>query len=132
MAEQGGAGQPDPRPDSERVQQLLPYIHSRGHTAVIAFGYGWYVVDQCIIIDFDGSWGWGGPKSATTPINSILGFLVFGLPCLIYTIFGRFTLREAESKEDFDDFDCEDEDDDMIYQSNQGEQDSRGNGGQRH
>lgn len=90
-------------------------------TGIIAFGYGWYVIDQCII-KFDGSWGWGGPKSATTPINSILGFLFFGLPCLIYTIFGRFTVRkEVESVEDFDDFDCEDEDEDKLNQANQGE-----------
>ena len=101
-------------------------------TAIIAFGYGWYVIDQCII-KFDGSWGWGESKSATTPINSILGFLVFGLPCLIYTIFGRFTVRkEGESEENFDGFDCEDEVDGTLNQSNQqGEQDSGGNGGQR-
>lgn len=74
-------------------------------TGIIAFGYGWYVVDQCIV-NFDGSWGWGGPKAATTPINSILGFVVIGLPCLIYTIFGRFTVRKEPGQEDdFDAFD---------------------------
>jgi hypothetical protein len=96
-------------------------------TGIVAFGYCWYVIDQCII-KFDGFWGWGGSKSATNPINSILGFLVFGLPCLIYTLFGRFTVRqEVESEEDFDDFGCEDEDDDTLNKSNQGE-DSGGNG----
>jgi hypothetical protein len=76
-------------------------------TGIIAMTCCWYVVDQCII-KFNGSWSWGGRKSAVSPVNSILAFLVFGLPCCIYTIFGRFTVRkepemETDADDDFDD-----------------------------
>jgi hypothetical protein len=99
----------------------VPFV-GRIVTGIIAFGYGWYVVDQCII-NFSGSWGWGGPKSGTTPINSILGFIVFGLPCLIYTIFGRFTVRrEPDFDPDLEAFDDDDDDDDECDQADQGEQ----------
>jgi hypothetical protein len=97
----------------------VPFV-GRIVTGIIAFGYGWYVVDQCII-NFSGSWGWGGPKSGTTPINSILGFFVFGLPCLIYTIFGRFTFRrEPDFDPNLDAFD--DFDDNEFDEEDQGEQ----------
>lgn len=59
-------------------------------TAIVGVAFGWYLVDQCFI-NFHGSWGFGAPPSATTAINSILGFIVFGLPCLLYTFFGRAT-----------------------------------------
>ena len=86
----------------------VPFV-GRLVTGIIAGFCGWYVVDQCII-QFDGSLGWGGRRSSASPINSIFAFLVFGLPCLIYTLLGRLTLRkepehelESESYDDFDD-----------------------------
>ena len=97
----------------------VPFV-GRIVTGIIAFGYGWYVIDQCVI-NFTGSWGWGGRKSETTPINSILGFMVFGLPYLIYTIFGRFTVRR-EPDVDFDSDAFDDIGDDEINQTDQGEQ----------
>jgi len=101
----------------------VPFV-GRIVTGIIAFGYGWYVVDQCII-NFTGYWGWGGPKSGTTPINSILGFMIFGLPCLIYTIFGRFTVRRGPDLDS--DLDAFDEfEDDEFNQTDQGEQGGTG------
>lgn len=61
-------------------------------TGIIGAGYAAYLIQECFV-DFDGNWGWGARRSETTPVNSILGFLIFGVPCLIYTIFGRFTIR---------------------------------------
>jgi hypothetical protein len=63
-------------------------------TGLIGFGYAAYLIHECFV-DFDGNWGWRSKRSETTPVNSILGFVIIGLPCLIYTIFGRFTIRRA-------------------------------------
>ncbi len=88
-------------------------------TGIISSVCVWYLVDQCII-RFDGNWGWGGRKSSASPINSVLAFLVFGLPCLIYTILGRFTFRK-EPEHDLE-FDCYDDfDDDDVDRQPQGE-----------
>jgi hypothetical protein len=37
--------------------------------------------------------GIGKPRSSATPLNATLGFLIIGLPCLWWTLFGRFSLR---------------------------------------
>ena len=66
-------------------------------TGLIGSGYAAYIYHQCFV-EFDGDWGWGASRAETTPINSILGFLVFGVPCLIYTIFGRFTIRRPKAE----------------------------------
>ena len=63
-------------------------------TGVIGGGYAAYLIHECFV-DFDGEWGWRSRRSESTPVNSILGFIIIGLPCLIYTIFGRFTIRRA-------------------------------------
>ncbi len=75
----------------------------------IALLYVWYVADQWII-NFDGDLGAGERRSATNPINAVLGFFFWGLPCAIYTIFGRFSWRKEEGWEG-DDFTDEYEDD---------------------
>jgi len=36
-----------------------------------------------------------GSSSEASPKNSLLGFIIIGLPCLWFTIFGRFTLSPA-------------------------------------
>lgn len=88
-------------------------------SGIVSLGFGWYLVDECII-NFEGDWGFGKSRSETTPLNSIFGFLVFGLPCMIYAIFGRFTLRmESDTEGDFDEPGHEDFDDDEPDQTNQ-------------
>jgi hypothetical protein len=37
-------------------------------------------------------------RAKASPWNALLGFMVIGLPCLWYSLFGRFTLR-AESRQ---------------------------------
>lgn len=95
----------------------VPFV-GRLAAGIIAFACGWYVVDQCIV-NFSGDWGFGGRRSQASPINSILGFIVFGLPCLVYCIFGRFTVRkEPEHQDDFDEFYYNDLDRDEPQQIN--------------
>ena len=38
--------------------------------------------------------------TAASPENSLIGFFIFGLPALWYTIFGRFALRKSEKRND--------------------------------
>jgi hypothetical protein len=37
-------------------------------------------------------------RSEASPFNSVLGFVVIGLPALWYTLFGRFTLRQRDDE----------------------------------
>jgi hypothetical protein len=101
----------------------IPFV-GRIASGIIALTFGWYLVDQCII-NFNGDWGFGKKRSETTPFNSICGFLVFGLPCLIYTVFGRFTFRKEPEYEG--DFDYDDLDDDEPNQTKKCEQAVDGN-----
>ncbi len=32
----------------------------------------------------------------SNPVNALLGLVIIGIPCLIYTVFGRFTFRKVE------------------------------------
>ena len=70
-------------------------------TGLIGGGYAAYLIHECFV-DFDGNWGWRSKRSETTPVSSILGFMIFGVPCLIYTIFGRFTIRRAADEVKFE------------------------------
>lgn len=80
----------------------VPHV-GRIVTAMIAIAFGSYLIDECFL-RFDGNWGWGEKRSGRTPINSIMGFFVFGLPCLYYTIFGRFFPKDKDhANDDLDD-----------------------------
>lgn len=98
-------------------------------TAIIASFCVWCVVDQCIF-KFDGNWGWGGRKSSASPIGCILAFLVFGWPCLIYTILGRFSLRKDPDYNEVSNV-TDDLDDAEIEECDQGDRDDRTNGDTR-
>jgi len=41
-----------------------------------------------------------GARSEASPKNAILGFLVIGLPCLWFTLFGRFTFSRKQTEDD--------------------------------
>ncbi len=76
---------------------------------IIAGAYVWYMIDQ-FVVNFEGSWGFGGRRSDASPLNSILGFIAFGVPCLIFAMFGRFSIcKDTEDAEWLDDFDEEEE-----------------------
>lgn len=81
----------------------IPFV-GRIVTGIISLAYGWYVVDQCFI-RFDGTWDMLKSKSSVSPIHAIMGFLVFGFPCLVYTITGRFPLGRKPEKENQEDID---------------------------
>lgn len=81
-------------------------------SGIVALGFGGYLVHECFL-DFDGDWGWGKSRSQATPINSILGFLVFGLPCLAYTVLGSSMLEnKAEEDPEEDEWPDDDEPED--------------------
>jgi Na+/proline symporter len=44
-------------------------------------------------------------RGQASPRNALLGFVIIGLPCLMYAVLGRFTLKppEPESESDMDD-----------------------------
>ncbi len=55
-------------------------------TFIIFITYFSYLIDQLWLTDQ--ALDFPDRKSQATPFNSILGFLTFGIPCLIYTLWG--------------------------------------------
>lgn len=86
----------------------VPYI-GRLVSAIIATAFIYYVV--AMIQDFDGNWGSKGTHSNVSLLGSIMAFFVFGLPCVLYTLFGRFSLlkKEEDANDPYEDEPYEDE-----------------------
>lgn len=63
----------------------------RAATGLVFLAYLAYLVDE---IASGHSWRFG-PHSEPTPLNALLGLLIIGVPCLRYTLLGRFG-RKAE------------------------------------
>jgi hypothetical protein len=75
---------------------------ARGVTGLIFLSYGWFIVDKLFFSEE--GFGLAGSLSESNTRDAILGFMVIGLPCLWYTVFGRFGPRSAtESWEEFED-----------------------------
>ncbi len=55
-------------------------------TFVIFAGYFFYLIDQFVIQS--NSLEPTVSRSATSPFNALLGFLFFGIPCLLYSLWG--------------------------------------------
>jgi hypothetical protein len=77
---------------------------ARALTLIIFASYAEYLVYEWF---FSGKGIGPTRRSEASPWNSMLGFVVIGLPALWYTVFGRFSLRappeEPESTEGDDD-----------------------------
>lgn len=72
---------------------------ARSVTAIIFLAYLAYVVYE-FFIDKDND-TFTGRRGESNPVNAVLGFVVIGLPCLWYTLLGRFRLsRPIEFVED--------------------------------
>lgn len=81
---------------------------ARGVTGIIFLAYLAYVVDEFFLDDGDDTFT--GARSETNPLNAVLGLAIIGLPCLWYTLLGRFRLRPIEEYvPEFDDVDEMDE-----------------------
>jgi hypothetical protein len=63
---------------------------ARGVTAIIFFCYLSYLITEAVL-----SGGSFTPtrRSDASPYNSVIGFIIIGLPALWYTLFGRVTIR---------------------------------------
>ena len=78
-----------------------PYFWWAGRVvaASIFCAYLWYLIDAWLIhpkpIDISGA------RSAATPWNALLGLLIIGWPCVLYTFLGRFTLRVPPPPDEF-------------------------------
>jgi hypothetical protein len=58
----------------------------RAATGLVFLAFVAYLIDE---IASGGSWHFG-PRSEPSSLNALLGLLVFGVPCLRYTLVGRF------------------------------------------
>jgi hypothetical protein len=61
-------------------------------TGVVFCAYLAYAVER-VFLSVESAAGASGGRSGMSPQNAVAGFVAIGLPCLWYTIFGRFTLR---------------------------------------
>jgi hypothetical protein len=88
------------------IAMLFPHCRwaIRIITGMVFFAYLIYLVHEWLF-DTSAGIGIGAKRSESTPLNSLLGFVIIGLPCLWYTVFGRFTFRpEPEPNNLSDDF----------------------------
>jgi hypothetical protein len=64
-------------------------------TFIIFALYFWYVIDECYIKQKPLQLGGLGDAS---PLNAVRGFLFFGVPCLLYTLWGSPWGKLGQSK----------------------------------
>jgi hypothetical protein len=69
----------------------------RGVTTLVFLAYLVYLVDEMRINGF--RFTLAGRRSEASSRNALIGFIVIGLPCLWYSLLGRFTLRREEESE---------------------------------
>jgi hypothetical protein len=60
-------------------------------TGLVFLGYLTYLIDQFFVSE--APFKLVQARSEASPQNALLGFMVVGLPCLWYSIFGRFKLK---------------------------------------
>src|SRR5215204_6805062 len=63
-------------------------------TGVVFCAYLAYVVDEAFL-SVKGAGSASGGRPGLSPWKAIAGFIAIGLPCLWYTMFGRFSLRDG-------------------------------------
>jgi hypothetical protein len=64
-------------------------------TGVVFCLYLYYAIEE-VFLSGKGLKSGFGSRAEASPLNAILGFIVIGLPCLWYTLFGRFSLKRAD------------------------------------
>jgi len=72
---------------------------ARGVTGIVFCAYLSYLIYE---VFFSGASFGPTRRSDASPFNSVLGFIVIGLPALWYTIFGRFSFRKPVESEGHD------------------------------
>lgn len=73
-------------------------FHWAGRAAMglVFLAFAAYLIDEIARGD---SWHFG-PRSEPTPLNALLGLLIIGVPCLRYTLLGRFGRKSEVHSED--------------------------------
>ncbi len=67
-------------------------------TGVVFLAYLAYLTDMVVLEKRP--FTWPGNRAEDSPTNALLGFLIIGLPCLWFTLFGRFTSRSKQENAD--------------------------------
>lgn len=67
-------------------------------TFIVFCGYLAYLVDEIIVNK--GSATYQGIFSGDQPWRAIEGFIGIGIPCFVYTVFGRFSRKETDDDKD--------------------------------
>ena len=79
-------------------------------TALVFLAYAAYVIDEFFFSQKP--FHFIGHHRGASPFSALMGFLCIGVPCLWYTLFGRFTLHEppppaADEGDDWDEEEAE-------------------------
>ncbi len=95
-----------------------PYFWWAGRVvaASVFSAYLWYLLDTWLI--HPKPFEIGGRRSDATPWNALLGLVIIGWPCLLYTFLGRFTLWVPPPPDDSASLYEEDADDSNHEDSN--------------
>lgn len=63
-------------------------------TSFVFLGYALYLIDEVSFSETPLKLA--GSRAESSPRNAVLGFVTIGLPCLWYSIFGRFSFRKPD------------------------------------
>ena|SRR2546430_6590438 len=74
---------------------------TRSVTGIVFCLYLDYAIEEVFLSGKGWEVGFGS-RAEASPLNAILGFIVIGLPCLWYTLFGRFSLKRADRSDGSD------------------------------
>ena len=67
-------------------------------TGMVFALYLWYLVDMWVLSDKE--FKLFVSRSEASPINALLGFVIIGIPSLIFSLKGRFTLEPSDRDSD--------------------------------
>jgi hypothetical protein len=80
----------------------------RGVAGLISLAYAAYFIHEFFFTN--APFRISGRRSEASPFNALLGFIVIGLPCLVYAVLGRFTLRAPAPNQELEKLDAESDD----------------------
>jgi hypothetical protein len=85
----------------------------RGLAGLVFVGYAAYLIHEFLFTDNE--FKLVQSRGQASPRNALLGFIIIGLPSLMYAVLGRFTLKppEPEPEPEMDDDEIEEPEDDV-------------------
>lgn len=67
-------------------------------TFLVGVAFLWYVISE-FMISGDDFFGTSRPSHDASPFKALMGFLSIGIPSMVYTVYGRWWVKESDEEE---------------------------------